>query len=72
MEQVGSSTQGGFLEVELGRGLERPSKAGGYECCCQGLFGCHGSHSCGAIFIQAEVQVGLLLGRGREEPSSLL
>lgn len=64
------STQGSFLKVELGRGLERPSKAGGQECCCQGLSGCHGSFSYGAIFIQAEEQVGCCWGGEGKSQSS--
>lgn len=58
-----------FLKVELGRGLEgpNPSWAGGkaagrfLSSVDKGeptLIGCHGSLSCGAIFIQAEEQVG--------------
>lgn len=64
------STQGSFLKVELGRGLERPSKAGEQECCCQGLSGCHGSFSYGAIFIQAEEQVGCCWGGEGKSQSS--
>lgn len=65
MEQFGSGTQGGFQKVELGSGLERPSKSGGQERCCHAHFGCHGSLSCWAIFILAEEQVGCV-GEGKE------